>query len=198
MFFKCIEVGDVVTNCYIFGNKEVVIIDPGDDATKIESIIVENDLIPRAILLTHGHFDHFLGCCYLKQRFKLPVYAHHEEKEVLLNPVYNLSYLIGSEIKITCDGYFENGDVFEFADFSLKVLHTPGHTPGSSCFLSDNILFSGDTLFKDSYGRSDLPLGNQDMIYRSIKEKLLTLPRNTKVYPGHGVPTTIGDELKNF
>lgn len=97
-----------------------------------------------------------------------------------------------------CDGYFEDGDVFEFTDFSLKVLHTPGHTPGSSCFLSDNILFSGDTLFKDSYGRADLPLGNQDMIYKSIKEKLLTLPRNTKVYPGHGVPTTISDELKNF
>ncbi|ACM61036.1 glyoxylase-like metal-dependent hydrolase (beta-lactamase superfamily II) [Caldicellulosiruptor bescii] len=198
MFLKCIEVGDVVTNCYVFGKKEVVIIDPGDDATKIENIIVENDLIPRAILLTHGHFDHFLGCSYLKQRFKLPIYAHRVEKEILSNPAYNLSYLIGSEVKINCDGYFEDGDVLEFADFSLKVLHTPGHTPGSSCFLYDNILFSGDTLFKDSFGRCDLPLGDERQIFESIKEKLLVLPRNTKVYPGHGVPTTIGDELKNF
>lgn len=199
MFFKCIEVGDVLTNCYIFGDKEVVIIDPGDDATRIESVIVENKLVPCAILLTHGHFDHILGCHYLKQRFKLPIYAHENEKEILLNPAYNLSYIVGSEVTVNCDGYFKDGDVLEFGDLSFKVIHTPGHTPGSSCFLyGSNILFSGDTLFKDSYGRCDLPLGDEKQIFESIKNKLLVLPKSTKVYPGHGVPTTIADELKNF
>ncbi|WAM34497.1 MBL fold metallo-hydrolase [Caldicellulosiruptor morganii] len=199
MFFKCIEVGDVLTNCYVFGEKEVVIIDPGDDATKIESVIVENNLVPSAILLTHGHFDHILGCHYLKQRFKIPIWAHEDERVVLMTPNYNLSYMVGNETIINCDGYFRDGDILEFGSFKLKVIHTPGHTPGSSCFLYENsILFSGDTLFKDSFGRGDLPLGDERQIFESIKNKLLILPGDVKVYPGHGIPTTIAQELKNF
>lgn len=160
MFFKCIEVGDVVINCYVFGKKEVVIIDLGDDVIRIESIIVENDFILKVIFLIYGYFDYFLGCCYLKQRFKLLVYVYRDEKEVLLNLVYNLLYLIGLEIKIICDGYFEDGDVFEFVDFLLKVLYISGYISGLSCFLYDNILFLGDMLFKDFYGRGDFLFGN--------------------------------------
>lgn len=199
MFLKCIEVGEILTNCYIFGQKDVVIIDPGDEAMKIEGILNGNNLSPKAIILTHGHFDHILGCLYLKQRFKIPIYAHEREKDILSNPAYNLSYIVGNEIKLNCDEYFADEDIIEFGSLKLRVIHTPGHTPGSVCFLfEDKILFSGDTLFKDSYGRCDLPLGDEKQIVESIKNKLLSLPTDVKVYPGHGMPTTIETEKKNF
>jgi len=199
MFLKCVEVGEVSTNCYIFGKDNVIIIDPGDEAMKIENILNQHNLKPSAMLLTHGHFDHFLGCVYLKQRFKIPIFAHEDEKEVLSNPKYNLSYLIGNEVSLVCDEYFKDGDVLEFSDVSIEVIHTPGHTPGSSCFLfEDRILFSGDTIFKDSYGNCELPLGNESMILSSIKDRILRLPKSLKIYPGHGAPTTVEDEKKNF
>lgn len=189
------------TNCFIVYNdetKEAIIIDPASSPERVVDKIVSFGCIPKAILLTHGHGDHIGAVEELKNKYKIKVYVHKDEKETLENPEINLSYMMGENISFSPDILLEDGETINIAGFKIKVIHTPGHTKGSCCYLFEEygVLFSGDTLFYGSYGRTDFPTGSQSQLMRSIKEKLLILDPTTVVYSGHGSETTIGDEVK--
>ena len=196
---RSLTVGIVATNCYLVWNKatrEGVLIDPGDEAERICSAIAEERVNLKAILLTHGHFDHILVAEELKEKYDVPLYASKDEKEMLGSSRWNLS---GREEGIEITDYIplEDGESIELLGKEWKVISTPGHTKGSVCyFVPGDIpyLFSGDTLFYESYGRTDLYGGSEEAIKKSIKEKLFTLPDETLVYPGHEEATTIANE----
>lgn len=193
-------VGPVSTNCYFFINeefKEAVIVDPGDEAQKLADHMTRFGLQPVAILLTHGHFDHIMAAKALKEAYDVPVYACAKEKELLNSSKKNLSKgFVRMDFTLDADVYCKEGDEFYLAGVTIKVLETPGHTKGGCCYsvASENILFTGDTLFYESVGRTDFEDGSYPDICRSIKEKLFVLPDETMCYPGHGVTTTIGRE----
>ena len=203
MIIRQIEVGALGTNCYIAfedtGKKSCVIIDPGDDAGKIINVMSELGLIPAAILLTHGHFDHIGAVGGLLERYpQIRVYAGKDENAVLQDPELNLTARIRRPQKVDVDRLLENNEIFEEAGIEFKVILTPGHTMGSVCYLvkSGNVLFSGDTLFRMSMGRTDFPTGNETQIFESLR-KLALLPDETVVYTGHGSATTIGEEKRD-
>lgn len=194
--------GSVSTNCYFVINeltKETILIDPADNFATIESVILENGLLPKAVLLTHGHFDHILAAAQVREKYKLPIIACKQERKVLEDSEYNLSSSFGRAFAINADQYEEDAKILELAGFMIKLIHTPGHTEGGACyyFMNESVLFSGDTLFLESVGRTDFPSGSMSKIVRSIKEKLLVLPENTIVYPGHGEKTSIEYEKMN-
>ena len=191
--------GSVNTNCYLLYNadtKETLIVDPADSAPAIEKKCHENGLKPVAILLTHGHFDHILACSQLKGKFGINIYAHEDEAELLADGELNLSENWMGLCKVVPDVLLKDNQILELAGFEIKVIHTPGHTKGGVCYyFEDNkILMSGDTLFLESFGRTDFPGSSTRDIVRSICQKLLVLPDDVKVYPGHDDPTTIGYE----
>lgn len=193
--------GSVSTNCYFIvnvSNNETVIVDPADNSAAIESVVLENGLKPQAVLLTHGHFDHIMAAKQVRENYTIPVIACDKEKDVIENSSYNLSSSFGGSIILEADNYVKDGSILDIAGFSIKVIHTPGHTEGSACyyFSSEDVLISGDTLFCESVGRSDFPTGSSSQIIRSVKEKLMVLPDETIVYPGHGDSTTIEYEKK--
>ncbi len=200
MTVKEFQVGMVGTNCFIAADsetKETLIIDPGDEAGKISNHISKNELRPVAVLLTHGHFDHCMAARKLAEQYGISIYVHEEEKAVMENPAYNCCGMIGRELVFKADKYFHGEtDHISLAGFEIDVYHTPGHTPGGVCFYvkSEGILFSGDTLFCESVGRTDFPKGSMSQLVRGIKEKLFLLPDDTKVLPGHGEWTSIGNE----
>ncbi len=194
-------VGPVMTNCYFIVNedtKETLIIDPGDEAQHLASRIESGQLKPVAILLTHGHFDHAGAVAELRAEFDVPVYAYEGEKETLENPQINLSGMNGYTEIYKADIFLKDEQVIELAGFKIRVLFTPGHTPGGCCyyFEENKVLASGDTLFCGSVGRTDFPGGSMSQLIRGIKEKLLVLPRDTVVLPGHEARTTIGYECE--
>lgn len=193
--------GEVQTNCYVLYNeesKEGIIIDPSNNPSKIINKLEEEGIKPVVILLTHGHFDHIMAAPKLMEHFGIEVHGYVEEASLVKDPILNAAYLINSKFTMELSQVFHEGDILEFAGFQLKVIHTPGHTKGSVCFhLEDkDVLFSGDTLFYQSVGRTDLPTGDGMMLLRSIEKKLLALADETICYPGHGIVTTIGDERK--
>lgn len=195
---KRIVVGPVRTNCYIVykkGSSEAVIIDPGDEAFEIERQLTGLNLKPTAILLTHGHFDHIGAVPVLKSHYGIPVYAYRSEKEILTTDM-NLGRMMGESLYVDADVYLTDGFILNEAGIKFKVIHTPGHTVGSCCYLMEDekVLFSGDTLFYHSHGRTDFPTGSQSAIIRSIVDKLLVLDDDIAVYPGHEEDTTIGSE----
>lgn len=193
-------VGPVMTNCYFAVNEdtnEMLVIDPGDSAKQLVDKIKERALKPAAVLLTHGHFDHAWAAKEVAEEFSVPVYAEEHEKETLLSPEINLCGMMGQRgVVFHADVYVKDEDTLDLAGFSVKVLHTPGHTKGGCCYYieKEQALFSGDTLFCQSVGRTDFPGGSASVLIRSIEEKLLPLPGQTKVYPGHNETTTIGYE----
>ena len=193
-------VGPVSTNCYFLINdelKEVVIVDPGDRADKIKEYIAKEGLKPVAILLTHGHFDHMMAAEELREEYKVSVYACAKEKALLNSGTLNLAKgFIRKDFAMHADIYCKDGDVFYLAGCSIQVLETPGHTEGGCCYYiaSENIVFTGDTLFALSIGRTDFPGGSYQEICKSIKEKLFVLPDETICYCGHGEGTRIGYE----
>lgn len=202
MTVKQFLVGVVGTNCYLATNsdtKETLIIDPGDDAGALIGYAEKNGCIPVAVLLTHGHFDHCMAAQEVADHFKIPVYVHEDEKEIMENPAWNCCGMIGKRLVFTADQYFHGEkDHLSLAGFEIDVLHTPGHTPGGVCFYiqSEGLVFCGDTLFCGSVGRTDFPKGSMSQLVQGIKEKLLPLPDDTKALPGHGEYTTIGSEKK--
>lgn len=199
--YKCI-LGSVYTNCYFLKNKatgEVLIVDPADEAEKIFEKLKEISGTPKAILLTHGHFDHIQAVEEVRQKYHIPVYAQREEEKMLLDSSLNLSGNFGRIVcSIEADTFLSDLEVFEAAGFSVQMIHTPGHTEGSCCYYieEENILFSGDTLFYGSVGRTDLPGGSMGEIVRSLHKLVDSLPEETEVYPGHDTSTTIGYEKR--
>ena len=197
---KTCVLGGVSTNCYVIyreGGKEAVVIDPADNGPYLLNLCRELGVEPVAVLLTHGHFDHILAADDIRRAFRCKIYVGMNEEGMLKDPSLNLSGTLGTEqMGINADDLMRDGEVLKFLGYDWKVLFTPGHTEGSVCFYiaSEDVLFSGDTLFADSLGRTDLPTGSAAKIVRSITEILFALPEETMVYPGHGDPTTIGHE----
>ncbi len=199
---KTCVLGPVSTNCYLIYHeqtKKALIVDPADYASRIISKCRELSLQPEAVLLTHGHFDHIMAAEEVRKEFSCKLYASRDEEQLLLDPGRNMSVQMGNrQLSIRADQWLVDGDVLELGGFTWKVIATPGHTPGSVCYYceQEDVLISGDTLFAESLGRTDFPGGSTAAIIRSISEKLLTLPEDTMVYPGHGDPTTISHEKK--
>lgn len=196
---KTIILGMVRTNCYVISNtntNHAIVIDPADNAAAITGYLQDNGLELEAILLTHGHFDHILAASELAGRTGAVVYAHETEGSLLKDPGLNVSREIGTEVSITPGVLLKDGDEILLASFKIGVIHTPGHTAGSACyyFKDYGMLFSGDTLFYESVGRTDLPTGSSGRLIASIRNKLMALNDDVKVYPGHGMSTTIGHE----
>ena len=194
-------VGMVGTNCYVVSNEETsecFLVDPGAYSDKVIAYIREHELKPQAILLTHGHFDHIMGLDGVLREFPIPVYAQEEEEILLKDASYNASVSYGPAYTFSGASYIKDGQILELAGMTIRAIHTPGHTIGGCCYYieSEHVLFSGDTLFHDSVGRTDFPTGSQSQLVRSIREKLLGLPEETVVWPGHMSETTIGHEKK--
>lgn len=194
-------VGMVGTNCYVVSNEETsecFLVDPGAYSDKVIAYIREHELKPQAILLTHGHFDHIMGLDGVLREFPIPVYAQEEEEILLKDASYNASISYGPAYTFSGASYIKDGQILELAGMTIRAIHTPGHTIGGCCYYieSEHVLFSGDTLFHDSVGRTDFPTGSQSQLVRSIREKLLGLPEETVVCPGHMSETTIGHEKK--
>lgn len=194
---KQIKVGALHTNCYIiYDNGEALVIDPGYIDEKISDFIDENKLKLKLIYLTHCHFDHMLGALWLKEKYGVNIACIDKEVENLNDADVNLSLrMTGKKLTIECDKSFCENDVINVGNLSFRVIHTPGHTSGSSSLYGDGILISGDTLFSDCFGRCDLPTSNFSQILKSVSEKLYVLPKETVVYPGHGDTTTIRDRV---
>lgn len=195
---QCV-VGQVQTNCYFVINqetKETLIIDPGAESGKLIGIAEDEKLNPVAILLTHGHFDHAGKAEKLAEHFDIPIYAMEKERETLENPELNLSTWTRKMHSYHADCYLKDGEEFDLAGFHIRALHTPGHTEGGGCyfFSYQKVLFAGDTLFAQSVGRTDFPRGSMAELVRAIREKLMVLPDDVTVYPGHNETTTIGTE----
>ena len=189
------------TNCYFLykeGSSEVIFIDPADKGEFIYDSLKEKGFQVAGILLTHGHFDHIWGTNKLRELSGAPIYAYEAEKELCEDAIKNVSDQVGRPYTVVPDKYLKDGEEVTIAGVTCKVIATPGHTIGSCCyyFEEDGILISGDTLFQESVGRTDLATGSHSAIVRSIKEKLFVLPDEVKVYPGHGDVTDIAYEKK--
>lgn len=202
MYINRVMVGMIQTNCYIVGHSdssECIIVDPGDEAQKIISCANKDGKKIVAILLTHGHFDHIGAVDELRTRCGARVYACEKEKELLKQPELNLSVNINRRMSEKADIYVTEGDVIKEAGIELKVIETPGHTIGGVCYYNEEnkVLFSGDTLFEMSVGRTDFPTSSGAGLVKSIREKLFLLPDDVLVYPGHGGATDIGSEKMN-
>ena len=197
--------GLVDTNCYLLACSETqkaMIIDPGAfnsaEVDNILGIISQHGLKPEYILNTHGHIDHIAGNEQVKQNTNARILIHSKDAGIILSGMMNGSFMFGQEVASPpADSQLEDGQTIELGNLSIKVIHTPGHTPGCICLYVDGVLFSGDTLFAGSIGRTDLPGGSEKQIIQSIKQKLMILPEDTLVRPGHGPRTTIGKEKKD-
>lgn len=210
-----IVLGMCATNCYaVFDGgvrtpggyvddgqlKDAVIIDPAADAARIEAVVARLGLHPVAVLLTHGHFDHILAADAVRSRYGIKVYAGEAERQIMTDENSNLSLpFTGTGMSFEADEYFRPGTELSLAGFRIKTISVPGHTIGGVCyyFEEQKLLFSGDTLFAESVGRSDFPTGNGRQLGNAIKEGLMSLPDDVRVFPGHGQSTTIGYERIN-
>ncbi len=207
MKIETVVVGNFEVCCYIVycpDTKEGVIIDPGEADPRIVEKVKELSLKIKAILGTHAHADHVLGVNYLRKEFGAPYMVHRIDEEFFQDPENFAPFRNwGFPPNPKADKVFEDGDIIKFGKEYLKVIHTPGHSPGSCCFYNDKhgVLFTGDTLFVEAVGRADMPGGNYFQMMESIQKKLLVLPDETKIYPGHNYGSkpvsTIGEEKIN-
>jgi hydroxyacylglutathione hydrolase len=194
MVIKTLVVGPLATNCYIVSDEatgEACIIDPGADANRIKSVLRKEGLTPKFIVITHGHGDHIAA----NSAFDIPIYIHSLDSGFLTDPGKNLSRMFMFGITSPkASRLLEDGDVIKLGNIEFKVLHTPGHTPGSISLAADGVVFTGDALFAGSIGRTDFEYGDEEALIGSIKKKLLALSDDTVVYSGHGESSTIGQE----
>ncbi len=198
IFIEIIPVGGIETNCYLIGDdKGAILIDPGDDADKIIEQIKKRKAKVTKIVLTHGHADHIGAVPQVKKYTGAPVLIHSEDAIMLTDAMANLSAVFDAPfVTNPADGLLKDGDEVIVGDIILKVLFTPGHTPGGISLYEEDagIVFTGDALFAGSIGRTDFPRASHEQLIAAIQGKLLSLPDETVVYPGHGPQSTIGDE----
>ncbi|MGM0844262.1 MAG: MBL fold metallo-hydrolase [Bacillota bacterium] len=202
MKWKRIPLGPLQTNCYCLWNekKECIIFDPGEEAGKLINWLKANQLKPLAILLTHAHFDHIGAVDQVREKFEIPLYLHKKEAKWLLDPALNGSQLFAMSELVRlkpADYILTDEETLSIGDFTFALFQTPGHSPGSISYYyeEEHAVFAGDTLFKGSIGRTDLPGGNSEELLKSIHDHLMTLPEDTIVLSGHGPETTIADEM---
>lgn len=202
MTHDVLATGPLQCNCQILGDEEsktALVVDPGDDIPEIEQLLGRRGLAVAKILFTHAHFDHIGRAAQLKRSTGAPTWLHKLEIPVLKSLDQQAVWIgvePGEQVKI--DHYYDEGDIVEFAGYEFQVLFTPGHSPGSVSFYIPSLqrLIAGDVLFRDSIGRTDLPGGDTQQLLDSIRDKVLTLPDDTAVFPGHGPSTTIGRERR--
>ncbi len=201
MLIERVVVGELESNCYIVAahaGGRAAVIDPGADINDIKRRLEKNKLAAECVINTHGHADH-IGC---DNEFGLPVYVHLLDRAFLYKPELNMSAALGGPYSVTAEiKELEDNQVITAGGVEMRVIHLPGHTPGGIGLLCGEegrkVLFSGDSLFRGSIGRSDLPGGDEKALFSSLRGRLLTLPEDTIVYPGHGESTTIGEEKKS-
>ncbi len=207
MLLKKVIVFDALeTNAYFYIDEETKhgwLIDAGAEAEKLLEIIKERGWIIEAILLTHGHVDHIGAVEKISAELKIDYMIHLEGKKYLENPAFNLSPFFGKSIILSKAKYFKNGDILSLnanPEIKLQVIHTPGHTLDSVIFYDkeNNVAFVGDTIFKSGIGNTTFPGGDEKTIFESIRSKILNLPENTTLYPGHMEQTTVGIEKPRF
>jgi len=196
------EVGPFASNCYIVGSettKEGMVIDPGGDSKQILDEIKNLLLEIKLIVLTHAHIDHAGALKEVKETTGAGVAVHVDDAKSLRMLAHSLSapFRLFYPAPPSPDRLLEDGDSIDIGGLHFKVIHTPGHTPGGICLLGEGIIFTGDTLFNQSIGRTDLPGGSHSKLMKGISSKLMALPDNIIVYPGHGPETTIGDERRS-
>jgi glyoxylase-like metal-dependent hydrolase (beta-lactamase superfamily II) len=190
----------VATNCYFVTNRktgETIIVDPGAEAKRLQQLLQEDGKKPVAILLTHGHFDHAGAAGQLAEAYGISVYAAEAEKATLADANINLSGpMAGNATTYHADVFLRDEQEIDLAGFHIRVLYTPGHTPGGCCyyFPREDLVFSGDSLFCGSVGRTDFPGGSAAQLVQAVRDKLMILPENTLVLPGHDARTTIEQE----
>lgn len=187
----------MTVNSYLIAHANTcIIVDPGDEGEKICNTVIKNHWTPKSIILTHGHFDHIKDAKFVAQQFNLPIFIHEFDKSFLTTPNLNLATVFGFSFEgIDSTDYLHDGDIFELGDLKIKVIHTPGHTPGSICLMCNDCLITGDTLFKRMISRTDLPGGDEDALMDSL-DKLFSLKGDYKVYPGHEDITKLLEEKK--
>lgn len=202
LLIESMELGWVATNVYIVYNKntkECIVIDPAAKPEKIESFIEENQLKPIAILLTHAHADHILALDEIRNKYNIKAYMCEKEEDIIGDSDNNAAkYLFRKDIKTRADILVKDEQILELLDVKIKVIETPGHTHGSVCYYieEERVIFTGDTLFRHSYGRYDLYSGSFIELQKSIKDKLFLLDDDIIVYPGHMGVSTMGYEKK--
>lgn len=200
MILEMLVVGQLDVNCYILGckeTKEAAIIDPGGDADEIINTVNRLGVKPKYIICTHGHADHIGAVSQIKNATGAKVLIHSADAEMFTDPQKNLSAFLGANIVLQpADQLLAEGDTVKLGNLDLEIVNVPGHTKGGICIKVEDVIFSGDTLFAGSIGRSDFPGGSHTQLIKGIKEKILTLPGQTKVYPGHGPDTTVEQEKR--
>lgn len=197
MQIHLLVVGQLRTNCYILqSGKEGMIVDPGDEPERIVRFVKDIPVKPVRILATHTHFDHVLGVDMVRKETQTPFLIHHDDLALLESMQSRVRQFMGFEVPPPpkVDSYVSEGNVLNVGEERVRVIHTPGHSPGSISLYTDGFVLTGDALFNQSIGRTDLPGGNLRTLLDSIRDKLFSLDDETIVYPGHGPETTIGDE----
>ena len=202
MIVKHYQTGPLEVNTYAIideKTKKAALIDVGGKIQKIVNELQNDGIKVEFILNTHGHFDHISGETKAQNLYNLPIYMHKNDIPLVerMDEQMMMWDLPATDDEIEITKTIEDGEIIELGELKIKVLHTPGHTPGGVGFYCENTLFSGDSLFYRSIGRTDLPLGNHDDLIKSVREKFLTLPDDTRVLPGHDRETTIGFEKGN-
>lgn len=197
MEIKVLPLGDIQVNCYLVSTeKSALVVDPGFHSQKVEEFLKENSHKERMILLTHAHFDHIGGAEQLREKTGVNIAIGEKENAFLSDPSVNLSGLLSAPLKpFSADILLKDNETLNIGDLKIKVIHTPGHTSGSVSYLIDDVLFSGDTLFNSSIGRTDFPTGDFAVLSRSIK-KLYELDGKITVLSGHGEETNLNYEIK--
>jgi glyoxylase-like metal-dependent hydrolase (beta-lactamase superfamily II) len=201
MLLETLIVGPLGVNCYIVGDektRQAIVIDPGGDARAILDTLRREQLKLVAIVATHAHFDHLLAFEEVRRQTRAPFWLHADDAPMLANAALG-ARMFGFTFAqpAPAERLLRDGDQVRAGEIALQVLHTPGHSPGGICLAHDQRVFVGDTLFQGGIGRTDLPGGDYATLMRSIRDKLLTLPDGTVVYPGHGDATTIGEERQS-
>lgn len=195
-------VGSLQTNCYLVWDEETkksVIVDPGDDSQFIIQRILDLDLQPQLIIATHGHFDHVLGATELKLCLKIPLFLHQNDLFLFKRAQKTSQYFtkVDGDPTLSVDSYTKAGQKISLGTTNFKIIETPGHTPGSISIVGEKAVFSGDVIFLDGYGRTDYSYASEKDLEKSVK-KILKLPYETIIYPGHGLEVTVGEARENL